>query len=107
MKVDNRQEMAERFRLYGEIFMLCVDWVREEAVYDLSLDFDEMMEGRDYDYFLAETDEGDMNPCDGIHFEDGLLWVDSGIVSSPFLDVMSDTLQKIVELLERYKEADV
>lgn len=107
MNVYNRQEMAERFRLYGEIFMLCVDIAGENDVEEYEITYDEISTEMACDCFEVETDDGDSRPFDGIHFEDSLLWVDYGIVSSPFLDVTSVTLQKIVELLERYKDIDV
>ena len=102
MNIDNRTEMAERFRLYGEIFMLCVDMVGEFDDYEIT--YDVISTYMACDCFDVEPDDGDSKPFDGIHFEDSMLWVDYGIVSSPFLDVTSGTLQKVVELLERYKD---
>lgn len=107
MNVDNRQEMAERFRLYGEIFMLCVDIAGDDDMDGYEITYDEISTEMACDCFEVEPDDGDSRPFDGIHFEDSLLWVDYGIFSSQFVDVTSVTLQKIVELLERYKEIDV
>ncbi len=103
MNLCNKTEMAERFRLYGEILMLCADLVGEEEVYNNTFDFDELAEDKDIERFDVEEDDGSSGAFDGIFFAEGMLLVNYGVFSVPFFNVTSGSLQNILELLQNYK----
>lgn len=107
MNVDNRQEMAERFRLYGEIFMLCVDIAGKDNIEDFELSFDDLYDTNGVMRPDVVTDDGDMSTFDGIRFEDMMLWIDyNGNTSIPFIEVESNSLTSIFNFVYFYKIED-
>lgn len=104
MKVDDKKEMMERFRLYGEIFLLCMLICDNEVddLMDLSIPVDELDE-YEIDYNIEiHTDTGD-GVFSGIEFVDGMLWVYITCMESVcFTDVHSESLQGVLEVLSKY-----
>lgn len=104
---NDKNEMMERFRLYGEIFMLCVDIAGEDNIEDFELSFDDLDDPNGVMRPEVVTDDGDMSPFDGIHFEDMMLWIDyDGNTSIPFVEVVSNSLTSIFNFVYFYKIED-
>lgn len=100
-------EMMERFRLYGEIFLLCLELVKGDS--DNLLDFrleEWEFEECDIDYqFMIKTDDDVEMAFRSIEFIDGMLWIGRGGNESVcFFDVMSESLKDVLKVLTEYKE---
>ena len=106
MKVDDKKEMTERFRLYGEIFLLCLLICDNEVddIIDLYIPVG-ALEEYEIDYNIEiHTDTGD-GVFSGIEFIDGMLWVYITCNESVcFTDVHSESLQGVLEVLTKYNE---
>lgn len=99
MNLENRIEILERCRLYGEILMLCAKILGVKEFFDVDLEFNELADEQQKP-LEVETDNGDKGKFDGIRFDEGMLWVDyGGKFSVQFLDVKASTLLKIYYFL--------
>lgn len=110
MKIKDKKEMAERFRLYGEIFMLCIE-MKGEDLDDFEFyiwDIDEEVGINEFNIDVDDNDKGSRNErFVGFHFEEFVLWIDYGVqYMTPFFDVSSESLQKVLEALTKYKEVE-
>lgn len=98
MKKEKKDEMMERFRLYGEIFILC----QENDIYidDYSIDDDEW---EDYDgieqAFEVTCDDGTGGKMNTIKFDDGVLYVGYKNMLVPFFEVASETLENVLFIM--------
>lgn len=100
MNLENRIEILERCRLYGEILMLVGKIFKETEFDDFSVEYEDLVESEEQKQFDVETDAGDKKPFNGIEFLDGMLWVDyGGNISVQFLEVKATTLLKIYYFL--------
>ena len=97
----------ERCRLYGEIFLRCVDIAGEDNIEDFELSFDDLDDPNGVMRPEVVTDDGDMSTFDGIQFVDMMLWINyDGNTSAPFIDVVSNSLTSIFNFVYFYKIED-
>lgn len=107
MKTEEKKEMLDRFRLYGEIFLATMEVVKDvNALDDFHIEEWELEE-LDIDCdFIIETDEGETGMFREIEFTDGMLWVGYGSNTSVcFFATKSESLQKVADVITKYLEA--
>lgn len=99
MKTENHDEMMERFRLYGEICILC-----EKK----GIEIDEFIIDRDeWECEIEQTfdvvcDDGEQGKLNCITFDCGMLYVEYDNIEVQFFDVSSETLRNVLFILESF-----
>lgn len=121
MKTEEKKEMLDRFRLYGEIWMLCVELfndvfnVGEEGFMDFEVTADEVLDYLDKENFEVVVDSKGECPSyyhveyDGIHFRDCMLYVNvqgegHHYEQVPFMEIEAKSLQMILNILIEFKD---
>ena len=121
MKTEEKKEMLDRFRLYGEIWMLCVELfndvfnVGEEGFMDYEVTAYEILDYLDKENFEVVVDSKGECPShyhvefDGIYFKDCMLYVNVKgeghyYEQVPFMEIEAKSLQMILDVLTKFKE---
>ena len=106
-----KEEMRERFRLYGELYILCVamcDGSDPADIWDFKLEAWELEEedvlSEDEPLLLEMRSPSDeANAFDGIHFDgNDTLWIDTVDFSLSAIDTPAVSLQKVLDVVQRY-----
>lgn len=99
MKTENHDEMMERFRLYGEICILC-----DEKGIDIDnfiIDRDELECDCEIEQaFDVVCDDGEQGKLNCITFDSGMLYVGYDNQDVQFIDVSSETLRNVLFIFE-------
>ena len=94
----NHDEMMERFRLYGEIFILCQENGIDIDYYIIEDDEWEYEDGIDQ-AFEVTCDDGECGKLNTIKFDNGMLYVGYSNILAPFFEVTSKTLEKVLFIM--------
>lgn len=94
MNLCNKIEMEKRFRLYGEIFILCQESGIDIDDYSIEDDEWEYEDGIDQ-AFEVTCDEGEGGKMNIIQFDNGMLYVGYKNILAPFFEVTSETLEDV------------
>lgn len=98
MNLSNKQEMMERFRLYGEIFILCQENGIDIDDYSIEDDEWEYEDGIDQG-FEVTCDDGEGGKMNTIKFDNGMLYVGYSNILAPFFEVASETLENVLFIM--------
>ena len=91
-------EMMERFRLYGEIFILCQENDIDIDYYSIDDDEWEYEDGIEQ-VFEVTCDDGTGGKMNTIRFDDGMLNVGYKNMLAPFFEVTSETLEDVLFII--------
>ena len=95
---NDKKEMMERFRLYGEIFILCQENGIDIDDYSIEDDEWEFENGIDQ-AFEVTCDDGEGGKLNTIHFDNCMLYVGYGNTEAPFFEVASETLEDVLFIM--------
>lgn len=103
---EKHDEMMERFRLYGEIFILCQENGIDIDYYIIEDDEWEYEDGIDQ-AFEVTCDDGECGKMNTIKFDDGVLYVGYKNILAPFFEVASETLENVLFIMNAVIEDQV
>lgn len=106
-----KEELIERFRLYGEIYCMMDEAFDEDGTMDYvkitASEIKEMLEDEDVD--LIMDFDGETGELHEINFENEMMMVwylgDEGCCGWQIIQYSTDTIRKLKDLLERYVKA--
>lgn len=103
---EKHDEMMERFRLYGEIFILCQENGIDIDYYNI--EDDEWEDGYGIEQtFEVTCDDGEGGKMNTIRFDDGMLAVGYKNILAPFFEVTSETLESVLFIMNTVIEDQV
>lgn len=106
-----KKEMLERFKLYGEIYLLLAPVCEYDDMDDFRIESYEIIDELDIEDEIFIHDDGEEVLFTGIEFTEDMLNIlytsesRSGITVCPVIHLETESIRKVKSILERYVKA--